>query len=68
MRRGRRPKAPEERHSYYMKVRVTTDMADALFRLARRRRLPVSVLIRDALTSLISVVQKNGLEPPAPTL
>jgi hypothetical protein len=55
---GRPPIAPQLRLSVTIQILVTPDEADALYTNARRRRCPMSEMVRDAVrrAGLLTVV------------
>ena len=56
---GRPPKAPEQRLSEIVRVRMTPSEADSLYRFAIRHGRPLHDVIRAALRRLITTVDRD---------
>jgi hypothetical protein len=50
--------AREHRHERWLHTRISEDMEDALKREARRRRSPVSLVVRNVLESALDMVEE----------
>lgn len=57
---GRPPLPPERRLSVTVQVCVTADEADRLYGLARRLRVPLSDLVRDACLRMLLVAETSA--------
>src|SRR5512143_3021760 len=49
--------AREQRHERWLHTRISGDLEDALKREARRRRSPVSLVVRNVLESALDMVE-----------
>lgn len=65
---GRHPMAPERRRSVRVTIAVTTQVADAIFLYAQRKREPVSVALNRLLERLAQREQELGSQVDHRTL
>jgi hypothetical protein len=62
MKRGRPPLPPERRREVRVTIAVTTDVSDALFIYAQRKREPLSVALGKLLARLAHREQQLGAQ------